>query len=73
MAELEANCAEMDEYHPCMCQELMGGGLASARAMGWLRGPSDGWRFHAVVQNAASCLIVRGEPAAKQSGFCCRD
>ena len=65
--------ADLDEYHPCLCQELMGGGLASARAMGWLRGASSKWEFHADVQNPATCHIVTGEQRSSQTGFCCRD
>jgi hypothetical protein len=73
--ELAQSCADLDEYHPCLCQELMGGGLLSARAMGWLRGPSSAWQFHADVQNPATCMLpATGENArASQPGFCCRD
>ena len=121
--DLRATCAELDEYHPCLCQvrggrssarghhraaaqppprdardrrpsphsrmfdlmfcaalswwsqELMSGGLNSARAMGWLRGPSASWRFHAEVQNAAACDLagaMDGGPAGRP-GFCCHD
>lgn len=74
-SELASSCAEMDEHHPCMCQELMGGGLLSARAMGWLRGPSAGWQFHAEVNNEAGCALARANDAqpTAQTGFCCRD
>ena len=74
-AELLQSCADLDEYHPCLCQELMGGGLLSARAMGWLRGPSASWQFHADVQNPATCKLPgMGEGApTSQTGFCCRD
>ena len=73
--DLQAACADLDEYHPCLCQELMGGGLLSARAMGWLRGPSAGWQFHAEVQNEQTCTLTgsrEGSPTS-QAGFCCRD
>lgn len=71
---LEESCTELDGYHPCQCHELMGGGLTSARAMGWLRGPSDEWQFHAQVQNAATCVIVpKGKPPEMQTGFCCQN
>ena len=75
---LEEACTEVDGYHPCQCHELMGGGLLSARAMGWLRGPSASWQFHADVQNPAMCSIVpRADdahpPPPMQTGFCCRD
>ena len=68
-------CSELDEYHPCLCQELMGGGLTSARAMGWLRGPSAGWRFHADVQNGMCELSGATDPngPAGKPGFCCHD
>ena len=73
-ATLQENCADLETYHPCLCQELMGGGLTSARAMGWLRGKSSEWRFHAVVQNPATCDLVdaTGGDDAKP-GFCCLD
>ena len=72
--ELGTSCAELDDYHPCMCHELMGGGLLSARAMGWLRGPSRLWSFHAEVQNAAQCdLVPKSAVRPIQPGFCCRD
>ena len=32
-AELSTYCAALDDYHPCMCEELMGGGLGAARNM----------------------------------------
>ena len=35
-SELQLACAEVDEYHPCLCQELMGGGLVAARLAGGL-------------------------------------
>ena len=73
VVELEQSCAEHEDYHPCYCQELMGGGLQSARVNGWLRGPSQNWRFHAVVQNPSACVLAGGESPAKQTGFCCRD
>ena len=44
---LMQHCSELDEHHPCLCQELMGGGLQVARVQGWLRGPSERWNFHA--------------------------
>ena len=74
-SELQLSCADLDDYHPCLCQELMGGGLLSARAMGWLRGPSSTWQFHADVQNPTLCKLAgsqEGSPAS-QVGFCCRD
>ena len=73
--ELQMACSELDEYHPCLCQELMGGGLTSARAMGWLRGPSAGWRFHADVQNGMCELSGATDPngPAGKPGFCCHD
>jgi len=73
--ELEASCSEHDDYHPCLCQELMGGGLQNARVNGWLRGPSSNWRFHTVVQNKHSCTLLgdSSERHAKQTGFCCHD
>ena len=73
--ELSASCTEVDGYHPCLCQELMGGGLVAARAMGWLRGPSASWQFHADVQNAATCKLTGSKPGSppSQTGFCCRD
>ena len=74
VVELEQSCAAHEDYHPCYCQELMGGGLQSARVNGWLRGPSQGWRFHAVVQNPSACALLGGYvPPPKQTGFCCRD
>jgi len=73
VSELEAACTEVDGYHPCLCQELMAGGLTSARAMGWLRGASSKWEFHADVQNAKMCHIIRGPQPASQMGFCCLD
>jgi len=74
-AELQLSCADLDEYHPCLCQELMGGGLMSARAMGWLRGASSTWQFHADVQNPATCALQGSQEgsASSQLGFCCRD
>ena len=73
-ATLEENCADLENYHPCLCQELAGGGLTSARAMGWLRGPSAEWRFHAVVQNAATCELADATTGdAPRPGFCCLD
>jgi len=73
--ELAASCSELDEYHPCLCHELMGGGLLHARAMGWVRGPSESWQFHAEVHNPQTCKIAKAESeqAASQTGFCCRD
>ena len=72
--ELQAACADLDEYHPCYCQELMGGGLLSARAMGWLRGPSSTWQFHAEMQNERTCALVGSRRrAAVAGGACCRD
>ena len=56
-AELLLSCSDLQEYHPCLCQELMGGALLSARSMGWLRGPSHIWQFHAEVQNEATCVL----------------
>lgn len=75
VGELQGACAELDEFHPCLCQELMGGGLTSARAMGWLRGPSASWRFHAEVQNTATCLLEGADASgpAGRPGFCCAD
>ncbi|KAL1495937.1 hypothetical protein AB1Y20_014579 [Prymnesium parvum] len=74
VAEQEQSCAAHEDYHPCFCQELMGGGLQVARVNGWLRGPSQDWRFHMVVQNAAACLLQGGhDPPTRQAGFCCRD
>ena len=71
---LEESCTEVDGYHPCQCHELMAGGLHAARTMGWLRGPSDKWQFHADVQNAATCAIVpKANPPSMQTGFCCRN
>ena len=73
-ATLEENCADLENYHPCLCQELAGGGLTSARAMGWLRGPSAEWRFHAVVQNVATCELADATAGdAPRPGFCCLD
>lgn len=73
-ATLEENCADLENYHPCLCQELAGGGLTSARAMGWLRGPSAEWRFHAVVQNVATCELADATTGdAPRPGFCCLD
>ena len=71
--ELQASCSEVDGYHPCLCQELMSGGLQQARAMGWLRGASSKWEFHADVQNPTTCHIVSGPQPASATGFCCRD
>merc|ERR1712060_145437 len=34
--ELLQACGDFDDFHPCLCQELMGFGLNIARAMGWL-------------------------------------
>ena len=51
LAELQQNCAEMDEYHPCLCQELMGGGLLS--------------RGKAKAAEAAKMAEDRGRQAAK--------
>ncbi len=75
LAELQQNCAEMDEYHPCLCQELMGGGLLSARAMGWLRGRSAEWEFHADAAATSQCELLppSGVAPASATGFCCRD
>jgi len=71
---LQENCADLETYHPCLCQELMGGGLTSARAMGWLRGKSSEWRFHAVVQNPATCDLVDATTGDDpKPGFCCLD
>ena len=74
---MQEACGELDEYHPCLCHELMGGGLNIARAMGWLRGPSESWSFHAIAQNAATCALVGGSAAdgspAERLGFCCHD
>jgi len=73
-ATLEENCADLENYHPCLCQELAGGGLTSARAMGWLRGPSAEWRFHAVVQNVATCELADATTGdSPRPGFCCLD
>jgi len=74
-SELQGACAELDDYHPCLCQELMGGGLTSARAMGWLRGPSASWRFHAEGMGASSCLLggASASVPAGRPGFCCAD
>jgi hypothetical protein len=73
VADLQASCSEVDGYHPCLCQELMAGGLQIARSMGWLRGASSKWEFHADVQNPRQCHIVSGPQPASQMGFCCRD
>jgi len=75
VSELQASCAELDEYHPCLCQELMGGALTSARAMGWLRGPTAAWRFHADVQNPAMCFLPGADASGPSGrpGFCCHD
>ena len=66
---LQAACAEADEYHPCFCHELMGGGLVQARAMGWLRGPSQHWAFHAEAQ-ARFTAPLRMLPALWRSFSC---
>ena len=44
-------------------------------AMGWLRGPSNGWRFHADVQNAATCMLAGADASGPEGkpGFCCHD
>ena len=73
-SELEASCSEYDDYHPCLCQELMGGGLLSARVNGWLRGASSNWHFHSVVQNKHACKLFSGYASLnRQMGFCCHD
>ena len=56
-----------------LLQELMAGGLLAARSMGYLRGASSKWEFHADVQNPHTCHIVSGTQAASQMGFCCKD
>ena len=80
--ELQQACGDLDEYHPCLCDELMGGGLNSVRAMGWLRGPSSQWSFHVSVQNRATCVLAGdgvgavsndGTSTIERTGFCCRD
>jgi len=74
---LVEHCSQLEEYHPCLCEELMGGGLTVARSMGWLRGPSKAWQFHALVQNPATCTLVDPEstsaPTDQKLGLCCRD
>jgi len=73
LSELQASCTEADGYHPCLCQELMAGGLHIAKSMGWLRGASDSWAFHADVRNPNTCTIVPENPPPSQAGFCCKD
>jgi hypothetical protein len=75
-ATLLQYCSELEDYHPCLCEELMGGGLTVARSMGWLRGPSKAWEFHVAVQNPSTCTLVDEEqasPSAEKLGLCCRD
>lgn len=60
-------------YHPCLCVELMSGGLATARTMGWLRGPSSEWKFHADARNPLRCEILPDGPPETGAGFCCHD
>ena len=71
--DLRATCAELDEYHPCLCQELMGGGLQVARVQGWLRGPSERWNFHADAPAAGCPVTTDGAASDERVGFCCRD
>ena len=72
-AELQSACAELDEHHPCLCQELMGGGLQVARVQGWLRGPSERWNFHADAPAAGCPVTADGAASDERVGFCCRD
>lgn len=68
-------CEQLDDYHPCSCTELMSGGLGVARTMGWLRGSSSEWAFHAFTHSPATCAINAHADAAVtlRTGFCCRD
>lgn len=70
---LMQHCSELDEHHPCLCQELMGGGLQVARVQGWLRGPSERWNFHADAPAAGCPVTADGAASDERVGFCCRD
>lgn len=70
---LQQACAELEKYHPCLCEELMAGGLNIARSMGWLRGSSTSWVLHAVVQNPSECVISQEPSSRRRMGFCCLD
>jgi hypothetical protein len=56
---------------PLACFEAAA--LWVAAWVGWLRGASSKWEFHADVQNPRQCHIVSGPQPASQMGFCCRD
>lgn len=70
---LQQVCVELENYHPCLCEELMSGGLNVARSMGWLRGSSTNWALHAVVQNPNACVFSQGPSSEERMGFCCVD